>query len=394
MIDYLYFYCIFLYMQFIKRHLVSTRQHFFLFGPRGTGKSTWLGNTYPDAVFIDLLLPDQYRKYLSHPERLRHFVQAHKDKSIFIIDEVQQVPQILQEVHALIETHSDIQFILTGSSARKLKRKNADMLGGRAGIRYMHPFTALELKNNFSLEKALQMGTIPVVCNAREPLEALAGYINIYLDQEVKAEAIVRNIDNFVRFLETISFSQGSVLNVANISRECQVHANSIRNYIAILKDLLIAHTLPCFHKRMKRELISHEKFYFFDCGLYSSIRPTGPLDKPEEITGVSLETLVYQNLRARIDSLVIPAKLYFWRTQSGIEVDFIVYGSNLFYAIEVKNSGRVRPEDLRGLKSFLKDYPEARAILLYRGDEKIETHDILCIPIVEFLLSFDSILS
>jgi predicted AAA+ superfamily ATPase len=377
-------------MKHFKRHLQPIKQHFFLFGPRGTGKTTWLRECFPDAVIVDLLLPELYRQYLAQPERLRSLVKANSDKTVFVIDEVQLVPQILQEVHAIIESRPDIQFILTGSSARKLKRSNADMLGGRAGIRRMHPFTALELKDQFSIETALSTGLIPVVFNAREPKDALAGYINVYLDQEVKSEAIVRNIDNFVRFLEAISFSQGGILNVANISRECQVHANSIRNYVAILKDLLIAETLPCFHKRMSRELVSHEKFYFFDCGLYRELRPTGPLDRAEEITGVALETLVYQNLQAWIESALLSVKLYFWRTQNGFEVDFVVYGENCFVAIEVKNSGRIRPEDLRGLKSFTKDYPEAKLFFLYRGSEKLDIEGILCLPVSDFLLSLD----
>jgi uncharacterized protein len=379
-------------MKHIKRDLLPTNQHFFLFGPRGTGKSTWLRDCFPDAALIDLLLPDQYREYLSRPERLRNFIQAHSTNSVFVIDEVQQVPLILQEVHSIIESRPDIQFILTGSSARKLKRNNADLLGGRAGVRYMHPFTAIELKEHFSLDTSLQYGLIPVISNARDSKEALKGYINVYLDQEVKAEAIIRNIDNFVRFLEAISFSQGSVLNVAYISRECQVHANTVRNYIAILKDLLIAQTLPCFSKRMKRELVSHEKFYFFDCGLYRSLRPTGPLDRPEEIASAAIETLVYQNLRAWVDTCNYQVKLYYWRTQSGAEVDFVLYGNTHFFAIEVKNSVRVRPEDLRGLKAFMKDYPEAKPVLLYRGTEKIAIDDILCIPVTEFLLSLDTL--
>src|SRR5512133_771958 len=379
-------------MKHIKRDLLPTNQHFFLFGPRGTGKSTWLRDCFPDAALIDLLLPDQYREYLSRPERLRNFIQAHSNNSVFVIDEVQQVPLILQEVHSIIESRPDIQFILTGSSARKLKRNNADMLGRRACVRYMHPFTAIELKEQFSLDTSLQYGLIPVISNARDSKEALKGYINVYLDQEVKAEAIIRNIDNFVRFLEAMSFSQGSVLNVANISRECQVHANTVRNYIAILKDLLIAQTLPCFSKRMKRELVSHEKFYFFDCGLYRSLRPTGPLDRPEEIAGAAIETLVYQNLRAWVDTSNYQVKLCYWRTQSGAEVDFVLYGNTHFFAIEVKNSVRVRPEDLRGLKAFMKDYPEAKPVLLYRGTEKIVIDTILCIPVTEFLLSLDKL--
>lgn len=378
-------------MNHVKRDILSTSQHFFLFGPRGTGKSTWLRNHYSGAAFIDLLQPEPYRNFFTRPERLNDFVKANVYKKVIIIDEIQRVPQLLPLVHALIEEYQDLQFILTGSSARKLRRTNADMLGGRAGIKKMHPFTIAELGNVFSLDFALEKGLIPVVWSADDPDQALAGYIQIYLDQEVKAEAIVRNIENFSRFLEAISFSQGCVINVANISRECQVQVNSVRNYIAILKDLLIASTITPFRKRMKRGVVAHEKFYFFDCGLFRTLRPSGPLDKPQEIDGVALESLVYQNLCALVDR-TDKAKLYFWRTQTGLEVDFIIYGPDTFHAIEVKNSGRIRPEDLRGLKAFMQEYPEATPVILYRGNERIEIEGIMCINVTEFLFRLLSV--
>jgi predicted AAA+ superfamily ATPase len=258
----------------------------------------------------------------------------------------------------------------------------------------MHPFTAIELNDNFTVDLALKIGLIPVIYAAQDRNQALAGYINIYLEQEVKAEAIIRNMENFTRFLEAVSFSQGCIINVANIARECQVHVNSVHNYIAILKDLLIAHTIIPFRKRMKRNVVAHEKFYLFDCGIFRSLRPTGPLDSPHEIDGAALETLVYQNLQGWIDSSGRSLKIHFWRTQTGLEVDFVVYGNNCFYAIEVKNSNRVRPEDLRGLKAFMQDYPEATPILVYRGNERIEVDGILCVEVTEFLLGIDTFLA
>jgi uncharacterized protein len=375
-------------MDHIKRHIQPTAQHFFLFGPRGTGKSTWLHDSYPDAACIDLLLPEEYRVFFTRPERLKDFVKANAHKKIIIIDEIQRVPQLLPLVHSIIDNNSNIQFILTGSSARKLKRSETDLLGGRAGIKKMHPFTAAELGNRFSLVTSLESGLIPVVHTARDSRQALAGYIQIYLDQEVKSEAIVRKIENFARFLEAISFSQGSVINIANIARECQVQVNSVRNYIAILKDLLIAHTITCFRKRMTREVVAHEKFYYFDCGVYRAIRPHGPLDRPHEIDGAALETLVCQNLLAWIDNTGGSARLHFWRTQNGREVDFIVYGPDRFLSIEVKSTDRIRPEDLRGIKAFMSDYPEAEPVFLYRGKERIVTDGILCVNVEEYLMA------
>jgi predicted AAA+ superfamily ATPase len=201
-------------------------------------------------------------------------------------------------------------------------------------------------------------------------------------------EGLVRRVEEFGQFLEMMSFSQGSILNYSNIARECHVSNKSVENYVSILEDLLLSFRLPIFTKKAKRILVAKPKFYYFDAGVYRFIRPKGPLDYPEELDGLTLETLVAQHLRAWLDYSMADGKLYFWRTKSGLEVDFIVYGEIGFYAIEVKNSDKISSKDLRGLTEFKLDYPEAHCLLLYRGKDKLKKQDVLCYPVDKFLLS------
>ena len=371
----------------IKRFFTPSEQSFFLFGPRGTGKSTWCRVSFPDALYIDLLDPHTCRIYLSNPNRLRELIDGNPEKKSVIIDEVQRVPAVLPLVHKIIEEKRGIQFVITGSSSRKLKREGIDLLAGRAIMKVMHPFMAAELETAFSLESALEYGMVPLVVDSDNLNNVLKTYISLYIREEVQFEGLVRNVGDFARFLEAVSFSHGSVLNISNIARDCMVGRKTVESYINILTDLLIAWKIPVFTKRAKRNTVPHPKFYLFDSGVYKSLRPSGPLDRPEEIGGMALEGLVAQHLKAWIDYSHQDLALYYWRTKSGTEVDFIIYGAECFTAIEVKNSNRIRAGDLRGLKTFLKNYPEASALLLYRGNEKLKIDTILCVPCEEFLL-------
>jgi len=377
-------------MTLIPRFFSENGKSYFLFGPRGTGKSTWLRNIHPDVAWIELLDSAVYRSFLSYPERLEDYVEIHRNKGIIIIDEIQRVPQLLSMVHKLIEKMPDMRFILTGSSARKIRQAGVDLLGGRAIIKEMHPFMAAELGNEFSIEKSLETGLVPLVWSSEHPAETVRGYIGLYLEQEIRAEGLIRKLDNFTRFLETVSFSHGHLLSISDISRECQVKRSTVDGYIEILEDLLIAKRIPVFSRRAKRALVAHTKFYFFDCGVYRSLRPRGPLDRPEDLLGQALEGLVYQHLQAWIDYSGLDMRLFFWRTRAGSEVDFIVYGSDCFWAIEVKNSSSIRRSDLGPLKTFFEDYPESIPIFLYRGKEVTKQNGILCIPVDIFLKKLD----
>lgn len=375
-------------METITRFFTNPKQSFFLFGPRGTGKSTWAQLRFPNALRIDLLDPAVFRNFSAHPEYLRELINGNPKKKTIIIDEIQKVPVLLDIVHSLIEEKRGLQFILTGSSARKLKHTGVDLLAGRALMRTLHPFMAAELDKLFSLKKALEIGTLPLVIAATEPEDVLKTYAALYLKEEVQMEGLVRNIGNFSRFLEAISFSHAAVLNISNVARDCQIERKTAQGYVDITKDLLLSFDIPVFTKRTKRKLSSHSKFYFFDTGVFRSLRPKGHLDRPGEIQGAALEGLVAQHLRAWIAYSSNDNNLYFWRTRSGLEVDFVIYGAKKFIAIEVKNTNKIRPEDLKALHAFKQEYPKANALFLYRGSERLKKQDILCLPVQEFLLN------
>lgn len=375
-------------MELIGRFFEPPLQSYFLFGPRGTGKSTLIRLQYSDALYIDLLDPEIFRLYAAAPERLREHILASADKSTVVIDEIQKIPALLDLVHALIEEKRSLTFVLTGSSSRKLKRTGADLLAGRALLCSLHTFMAAELGDRFSFDRALGQGLLPIVWAAPDPQKVLETYAALYIREEVQMEGIVRNVGSFSRFIEAISFSHASVLSVSNVARECSVNRKTVEGYVEILEDLLLAYRIPVFSKRAGRAVVAHPKFYLFDAGVFRAIRARGPLDRTEEIEGAALEGLVGQHLRAWIHYSRSNHKLFYWRTQSGAEVDFIVYGQDVFYAIEVKNSAVLHPGDLRGLKSFKQDYPECKTLLLYRGKERLLKGDILCMPCEEFLRS------
>lgn len=370
----------------IPRIFTLPKYNFFLFGPRGTGKTTWLKQNYPDAIWIDLLEPDTFRSYSAYPERLREIVLAYPDKKEVVIDEIQKIPELLSVIHSLIEKKLKIQFILTGSSSRKLKRTGANLLAGRVIKKTLHPFMATELGKKFNFSNALKQGLLPLVVSAKDSDSVLRTYAALYVREEIQMEGLVRNIGNFSRFLEAVSFSHGSILNISNVARDCEVERKVVEGYITILEDLLLSFRLPVFTKRAKRAVVSHPKFYFFDAGVFRALRPSGPLDRPEEIEGCALEGLVVQHLVAWNSYRGDKNKVYYWRTRAGSEVDFVVYGEEVFWAIEVKNTSRIRPEDLRALDSFKSDYPESTAYLLYRGKERLMKNGILCMPCDEFL--------
>lgn len=373
-------------MEIVDRFFKTPKTSFFLFGPRGTGKSTFVHQHFKNAIYIDLLDPERVRFFSAMPERLREMIDAQPESGFIVIDEVQRVPELLSVVHRLIETKKGRTFVLTGSSARKLKRTGIDLLGGRALLYTMHPFMAGELGRHFNFEKALLHGLLPVVVASEDPMEVLRSYAALYLREEVQMEGLVRNIGNFSRFLEAISFSHASILNMSNVARECEVERKVVEGYVGVLKDILLGWHLPIFTKRAKRELVVHPKFYLFDTGVFRSLRPKGPLDRVEEIEGQALEGLVAQHLKAWAGYSRSQRELFYWRTRSGVEVDFVVYGPEGLWGLEVKNARKIYPADLRGLRSFKEEYPESKALFLYRGKERIVKEGILCLPCVEFI--------
>lgn len=374
-------------MAFVPRFLSGGRDHFFLLGPRGTGKTLWCSHQYPEALRIDLLEPATLRQLSARPERLTEMVAANPGKRQIFIDEIQKLPELLEVVHLLIERKAGPQFILTGSSARKLRRHGVNLLGGRAAEKRLHPYMAAELGRRFRLGTALRQGMLPVVWAADDPEAILHAYNGLYLREEVQMEGLVRNVGSFARFLEAMSFAHGSVLNLAAVSRDCQVNRKTAEGYLEILEDLLLGFRLDVFSKRAKRSVAAHPKFYFFDAGVFRANRPSGPLDSAAELDGGALEGLVAQHLRAWCDYSPGRHQLHYWQTRSQVEVDFIVYGESGIHAVEVKNTRQVGLDDLRALKSFGEDYPQSRRYLLYRGKDRLQRDGVLCMPCEDFLL-------
>jgi predicted AAA+ superfamily ATPase len=364
---------------------------FFLFGPRGTGKTTWVRMTFPNAVYIDLLEAEVFNDLLANPQRLENFIPKGY-RSWVIIDEVQRIPELLNEVHRLIEKYH-YKFVLTGSSARKIRRRGINLLGGRALTYEMHPLISIELGSDFNIEHSLKYGQLPSAYTDEEPKRYLESYVKTYLEEEIRQEGLTRNLSAFARFLESASFSQGGVLNISNIARDCGVERKVVENYFNILEDLLIGYKLPVFAKKARRRLICHPKFYFFDVGVYRTLRPKGPLDRVEEIEGVAFESLLFQELRAIVSALKMDYKMYYWRTSSNTEVDFILYGEKGIFAFEVKRTARVSSKMLTGLKSFLKDYPIAKAFFVYGGTRIMREGEIELYPLNVFLKRLPQIL-
>lgn len=374
------------------RLLEAPTSSFFLFGPRGTGKSSFVSTTFPGAQVFDLLQSEIWLELHSEPGRLGRRIPQ-RFRGWVVIDEVQKAPALLDEVHRLIESRK-LKFALTGSSARKLRRHGVNLLAGRALLRHMHPLTATEMGESFALKRALSVGMLPGAVNAPSSaaaLDYLRAYVQAYLKEEVLQEGLSRNLAAFSRFLEAASFSQGSVLNVSAVARDCSVERKVVEDYFGILDDLLLAVRLEPFTRRAKRDTVTHKKFYLFDVGVFRALRRQGPLDSLEEIEGPAAETLVLQHLRAVNDSLQLGYSLHFWRTRTGAEVDFVLYGERGLWAVEVKRSPRVRDGDFDALRLFLSDYPEGKAMLVYGGSRRYWEGSVEVIPLGEFLTQLPS---
>ena len=377
-----------------SRMLRPPKRSFFLFGPRGTGKSTWVQAALPGAIRMDLLASDTFIELQAAPHLLERRIGPSHNGWV-IIDEVQKVPQLLDEVHRLIETRK-LRFALTGSSARKLRRGGVNLLAGRAATLRMHPLTANELGEDFDLGWSLENGQLPVVQVDRDKATArtyLRSYVHTYLREEVQQEGLTRNLGAFTRFLEAASLSQGAPLNMTAVARDCHVERKVVEDYFQILEDLMLAYRIPVFTKRAKRAAVAHPKFYFFDVGVYRALRPRGPLDSPEEVEGPALETLFLEEATACNDALDLGYAIHYWRTRTGQEVDFVLYGERGLKAFEIKRSSRLRSGDLDSIELFLGDYPMAEAYVVYGGDRAYREGKIRVMPAADCLRDLSRLL-
>ena len=338
----------------------SGTETFFLWGPRQAGKSTLLRQCYPDGRWIDLLKSDEFRRYLTHPEFLRQEIEAEgvDPSRQVVIDEIQKVPALLNEVHWLMENRG-ISFALCGSSATKVKRGAANLLGGRAVRCELLGITAGELGDDFDLTRLLNTGYLPRIYQAPRPVRLLDAYINDYLVQEVAAEGVVRKLPAFSRFLDAASLSDGEIVNLSNIAAECGVSQHTVRNYFQVLVDILLARWVPSYRARPKRRVIQAPKLYFADVGIVNRLARRGALASRSELYGKAFENWVCHELSAWLGYREFDGGLSYWRLAGGTEVDFVVGDMKL--AVEAKASSNIGSRHLRGLRSVIRDHPSIR---------------------------------
>ncbi len=358
---------------------------FFLWGPRQTGKTTLLREAYPDALWIDLLKADEFRRYLDRPELLREELRVARPTQI-VIDEVQKVPALLDEVHFLHEREK-LHFALCGSSARKVRRGAANLLGGRA-VRYeLHGLTASELGAEFDLDRILNHGFLPRVYESARPQRLLAAYVGDYLREEVAAEGLVRNLPAFSGFLNAAALSDGDLVNFSNIARDCGVSSHTVQAHFGILEDTLLGRFVPAYTRRPKRRVITAPKFYFSDVGIVNHLARRGALTRGGELYGKAFESWVFHELLAHDAYHDTFAQLSFWRLASGTEVDFVV--GDMAVAIEAKATAKVTADHLRGLRHLAGDHPKARRVVVCLEPKRRRTDDgIDILPAAAFVAS------
>jgi len=354
----------------------------FLWGPRQTGKTTLLKERFPGARVYDLLDTEMSAELSVRPRLLREQALA-EEPPLVIIDEVQQVPALLEEVHWLL-VNTGTRFVLCGSSARKLRRVSRNLLGGRAVDFHLLPLTSHEI-GDVDLNHLLQFGALPPHYLSDMPGPLLKAYVNNYLKQEIIDESVTRNIPAFSRFMQVLGLTHGQQLNHSNVARETGVSASTVRNYYQIVEDTLLGSTLEPWRRRKKRRLVETAKFYLFDVGVANQLHPeTGNLGEGTDRYGRAFEHFILNELRARIAYSGLDHEISYWRTHSGFEVDFIVGDMDL--AVECKAAREVRSADLRGLRALMEDHAPRRSIIVSRDPRRRKTEDgIEMIPWQEF---------
>ncbi len=346
---------------------------FFLWGPRQIGKSTLLKATYPEARWLDLLKSEEFRRYLEHPEWLRTELPEDGPMPFVVIDEIQKLPALLDEVHWLHENRG-VRFALCGSSARKVRRGHANLLGGRA-IRYeLHGLTSAELGPAWDLTRMINHGYLPRMYQSTQHKRLLRSYVADYLKEEIAAEGLVRNLPVFSQFLSIASLADTELVNFSTIARECGVSSQTVKGYFEILEDTFLASWLPAYRKRPKRRVVASPKFYFVDVGVVNFLAKRSDLEPGSELYGKAFENWCHHELRAYCAYSECSADLAYWRLTTGGEVDFIINDMEL--AIEAKSVGKISTDHLRDVRKLIEDHPRVKRRVVVCLESKVRKTD------------------
>lgn len=370
----------------LKRIFKAPKQSFFLLGPRGSGKSTWLRAAFPDAHVIDLLSEETYQRLLANPGSFADEMRAVSSGHWVIVDEVQRLPNLLNEVHRFIE-EKRLYFVLCGSSARKLKRAGVNLLAGRALHRSMHPFVPEEIGAHFDLEEALYYGLLPIVWDSADKQETLTAYAQLYLKEEVQTEALVRNLPGFARFLPLAALFHGQIVNVTNIAREAGVARTTVAGYLDILVETLLCFRLSAFEARLRVRERKLPKWYWCDPGIVRVMKRTSGPPAPEE-RGALFEGIVAQLIRAYKDYRLICDDMYYWASggRSGIEVDFLLVRGTDLIAVEAKSGKTFTDAWCKGLRAIETLMGLQRRLVVYPSGPAMKTQDgIEAMPFLQF---------
>jgi predicted AAA+ superfamily ATPase len=370
-----------MYARILNLKDLISRKSLFLLGPRQTGKSTLLRMTFPEARFVDLLEANTFRELSLHPESLRESLKP-RDRLI-IIDEVQKLPVLLDEAQSMMDKNKSLRFIFTGSSARKLKYGRANLLAGRAWFCRLHPLVSAE--TNFEkLNRRLNVGSLPAILDSPDATEELKAYVGGYLQEEIRAEGLVRSIESFSRFLEVAALTNGEQLNYTSVGEDAGVPPRTVREHFQVLEDTLIGFQLPAYRKSVKRKPVATAKFYFFDVGVANMLMRRGEIYPGSELYGRALEHLIFLEIKAFLDYHRSDKSLTYWRSESRMEVDFVIADE---IAIEVKAAGRVSPKDMKGLLALSEEVRlKKKIVICTERTERVTPDGIRILPIAPFL--------
>lgn len=354
----------------------------FLWGARQVGKTTLLENRYPNARYYDLLQATEFERFFRRPALLSEELETANEGELVIIDEIQKVPQLLDEIHRLIH-RKKLRFILSGFSPRKLKRLGANLLGGRALKKTLFPLVSAEIPD-FDILKAVNNGMIPRHYTVNNPWERFRAYIGVYLNEEIREEAISRKLNSFSRFLEIAAFSNTEMVVYKNIAQDCGIDHRTVKEYFEILQDTLIGYLIPGFGATKKRRAILAPKFYYFDVGVANYLSNRKNIIQGTDAFGHAFEHLIIQEIIAYLSYHNSDNALTYWRTSNGYKVDAII--GNGLVAIEIKSNSEVNSRHLKGLKAFKEEFPDARAMVVSMDKNKRILNEVEIFPAVEFL--------